>query len=163
MINTADGIPRPNMTPMIDVVFQLLSFFLVTMKFKTLDMKIEAHLPRDRSIGNPIPIHTPPAPKITARLSATQPGVVRIKVGPRTIGTTADADVFDRLADAARAVRARHVSFGGDPDQIEAEIDASRLVPTGAVIAAIDAFTAADMTKVTFVGTPLASAAPRDN
>ena len=40
-----EEMPKPNMTPMIDVVFQLLVFFLVSMKFKTLDMKIEAFLP----------------------------------------------------------------------------------------------------------------------
>ena len=46
-----EDIPKPNMTPMIDVVFQLLIFFLVNMKFKTLDMKIEAFLPKDRGLA----------------------------------------------------------------------------------------------------------------
>ncbi|MHC4780471.1 MAG: ExbD/TolR family protein, partial [Planctomycetota bacterium] len=37
-----------NMTPMIDVCFQLLIFFMVTSKFKTLEGKLSAYLPKDR-------------------------------------------------------------------------------------------------------------------
>ena len=46
--------PHPDMTPMIDIVFQLLIFFLVSMKFKTLDMKIDAFLPKDRGLAKTI-------------------------------------------------------------------------------------------------------------
>ncbi len=35
------------LTPMIDVTFLLLVFFLVTLKFKTLDGKLSAYLPKD--------------------------------------------------------------------------------------------------------------------
>ncbi len=36
-----------NMTPMIDVVFQLIVFFLLSLKFTTLDQRIENMLPQD--------------------------------------------------------------------------------------------------------------------
>jgi len=36
-----EGRLQPNMTPMIDVVFQLIIVFLCSMKFRTLDQKIE--------------------------------------------------------------------------------------------------------------------------
>ena len=36
-----------NMTPMIDVCFQLLVFFMVTSKFKTLAGRLDAFLPID--------------------------------------------------------------------------------------------------------------------
>jgi biopolymer transport protein ExbD len=39
------------MTPMIDVVFQLLIFFMVGMKMKVPDGILEAHLPKDRGPG----------------------------------------------------------------------------------------------------------------
>jgi biopolymer transport protein ExbD len=39
--------PRANMTPMIDVTFQILIFFMCTMHFRTLDQKLAARLPRD--------------------------------------------------------------------------------------------------------------------
>jgi len=35
-----------NITPMIDCIFQLLIYFMVTMKFKELDRKLEADLPK---------------------------------------------------------------------------------------------------------------------
>ena len=40
-----------NLTPMIDVVFQLIIFFMCAMKFKTLEKKIEAYLPKDRGMA----------------------------------------------------------------------------------------------------------------
>jgi hypothetical protein len=39
-----------NMTPMIDIVFQLIVFFLLTLKFKAVDRRIESALPKDRGI-----------------------------------------------------------------------------------------------------------------
>ena len=37
-----------NMTPMIDIVFQLIIFFLLSLKFKTIDRRIDSQLPKDR-------------------------------------------------------------------------------------------------------------------
>ena len=42
------------MTPMIDVTFLLLIFFMCTIKFKTLEGKLSAYLPKDRG-NNPDP------------------------------------------------------------------------------------------------------------
>ena len=51
----ATKIPEPdetemNMTPMIDIVFQLIIFFLLSLKFKTVDRRIESQLPKDRGL-----------------------------------------------------------------------------------------------------------------
>ena len=79
MINN-DEIPKPNMTPMIDVVFQLLVFFLVSMKFKTLDMKIQANLPKD--VGPSPEIVVPkPEVKLVARLDHVAGGEGNISWG----------------------------------------------------------------------------------
>ena len=40
---------KPNLTPMIDVVFLLLIFFML-MKFKTYEMKLDSHLPKDEGM-----------------------------------------------------------------------------------------------------------------
>ena len=40
-----------NMTPMIDIVFQLIIFFLLSLKFKTIDRRIESMLPKDRGLA----------------------------------------------------------------------------------------------------------------
>lgn len=45
---------KQDMTPMIDVVFQLMIFFMCTIKFKTLEGKLTAYLPKDVGV-NPTP------------------------------------------------------------------------------------------------------------
>lgn len=45
---------KADMTPMIDVVFLLLIFFMLTIKFKTLEGKLTAYLPKDVGV-NPTP------------------------------------------------------------------------------------------------------------
>src|SRR5688572_16032820 len=45
---------KQDMTPMIDVVFQLMIFFMCTIKFKTLEGKLQAYLPKDVGV-NPTP------------------------------------------------------------------------------------------------------------
>ena len=44
-----------DMTPMIDVTFQLIIFFICTIKFKTLEGKLETQLPKDVGV-NPTPV-----------------------------------------------------------------------------------------------------------
>ena len=40
-----------NMTPMIDVVFQLLIFFMLTMQFKEIEGKLLSQLPKDKGLA----------------------------------------------------------------------------------------------------------------
>ena len=153
-----EEIPKPNMTPMIDVVFQLLVFFLVSMKFKTLDMKIEAFLPKDRGLA--ATISTPEeVPKIVAVLKRRSANGVlekstRVKVQNQDIGTSDNNNTWQILTQKAEAILQRHIANGGDPSDVKGEVDASALVPTGDVVRAVDAFIAAELQDVTFVGTP---------
>ena len=43
---------KMDMTPMIDVVFQLMIFFMCTIKFKTLEGKLSAYLPKDVGVNS---------------------------------------------------------------------------------------------------------------
>jgi len=43
--------PELQMTPMIDVTFLLLIFFLCSIRFRLLDGKLSAYLPRDRGVN----------------------------------------------------------------------------------------------------------------
>lgn len=148
-----------NMTPMIDVVFQLIVFFLVSMKFKTLDMKIEAFLPKDRGLAS-TPSKPPDVPKIVAVLKR-QKGepTTRVKVGNLQIGEISDkeeylaktTDCLSQLTKMAVDARSR---AGTAADEVKGEVDAAALVPTGDVIKAVDAFIAGNLRDVTFVGTP---------
>jgi biopolymer transport protein ExbD len=47
-----DAKPEPlNMTPMIDIVFQLLIFFMLTMNFKEVEGKLISQLPKDKGLA----------------------------------------------------------------------------------------------------------------
>ncbi len=147
------GEARPNLTPMTDVVFLLLVFFLVTMKFKTLDMKIEALLPADRGLATDIK-RTEERPKIVARLDRADSDRARVKLDGQVIGWSDAPETWTQLTARAVAARGRLVALGGDPADLDAEIDAAPAVETGHVIRAIDAFTAAELPSITFKGTP---------
>ena len=59
------------MTPMIDVVFLLLIFFMCTLKFKTLEGKLSAYLPKDVGVR---PIKQPPLDKVDILVRVSEPG-----------------------------------------------------------------------------------------
>jgi biopolymer transport protein ExbD len=148
------------MTPMIDVVFQLIVFFLVSMRFRTLDMKIEASFPRDGGVV-PGPAR-PPKPHVDVRLarpSAASP--VTLRVSGATLGDAADEAAWARLRDHATAVRERQAGFGGDPESVHGEVDAAPAVPAGAVIRALDVLRGAGLSEIRFVGTPRPDASSR--
>jgi len=153
-----EELPKPDMNPMIDIVFQLLIFFLVTMKFKTLDMKIEAFLPKDRGLAATI-TKLEEKPKIVAVLKRRSKGGVlekstRVRVQNQTIGTSDKSETWELLITKAKAILDRHIANSGDPADVKGEVDASPLVPTGDVVMAVDAFIAAGLLDVTFIGSP---------
>jgi len=147
-------VEKPNMTPMIDVVFQLIVFFLVSMKFKTLDMKIEAFLPTDRGLAKTA-AKPPDVPKIVAVLKRKRgEPVTRVKLGNQEVGDFGPArreETEKHLQQQARAARER---AGDAADDVKGEVDAAPAVPAGDVIRAVDALIAGGLKDVTFVGTP---------
>ncbi len=145
-----DTLPRPNMTPMIDVVFQLLVFFLVSMKFKTLDMKIEAQLPKQVGLSDTF-VDPPPVTRVSARLVRSG-RATDLRLDGQRLGTADDPATWGRLAASARGIRARHLGAGLAPDDLVAEVDGSRDVATGDVVHAIDTLLAADIGNVQFRG-----------
>ena len=150
---------RLNMTPMIDVVFQLIVFFLVSMKFKTLDMRIDTLLPKDGGIV-PVAVRPPQVPVVSAVLKRgrSEPAT-RVRVGNQTIGEISEATdrrvatiaTMSRLSSLASDARAR---AGNAAAEVRGEVDASPLVPAADVIRAVDAFLQGGIANVTFVGTP---------
>ena len=146
-------VEKPNMTPMIDVVFQLIVFFLVSMKFKTLDMKIEAFLPKDRGLAKTA-AKPPDVPKLVAVLKRKRgEPVTRVKLGNQEVGDFGPKrlDTEKLLALQARGARER---AGAAADDVKGEVDAAPAVPAGDVIRAVDALIAGGLKDVTFVGTP---------
>ena len=138
-----------NMTPMIDVVFQLIVVFLCSMKFRTLDQKIEAFLPKDVGMAQTPTSATEVETKVTVKL-ARKPGAetTQVRVLDNPVGTTASADVWKKLQGRLR-------DFTGKDEKIKAEIDADPDVPHGEVMSALDSFMAVKLTSVVFKGTTL--------
>mgnify|MGYP003961100613 CR=1 FL=1 len=63
---------KPDMTPMIDVTFLLLIFFIVTLKFKTLEGRLDSNLPKDMGTST---VDTPPVEKVDIVIRVGNPGI----------------------------------------------------------------------------------------
>jgi biopolymer transport protein ExbD len=120
-----------SMTPMIDVSFLLIIFFIL-LPLKGLDFKLHAHLPKGDGI-----LETPQPPKETVRISVRKEGDALVYA----LGQHRSADP-DGLAPVVRALGKEYAY----------EIDAAPLVPWRGVVAAADMLAAADCTDVRFRG-----------
>ena len=69
-----------DMTPMIDVTFLLLIFFMCTLKFKTLEGKLSAYLPKDVGVNSS---DDPPIEKVEVMVRVLVQGT---KIKPRRKG-----------------------------------------------------------------------------
>jgi biopolymer transport protein ExbD len=158
---------RLEMTPMIDVTFLLLIFFMCTLKFKTLDGALGAYLPKDMGVqvapGEPLE-------KVVVQVDVVNEGskVRRVRGGGVVPYSTADAEAdlrFDYGAD--RLVRYRvgphsDLDFGeairmvselqmGNPEA-RYSIDARDGVVQQDVVQVMDAMLGLGITEVTFMG-----------
>lgn len=107
-----------NMTPMIDIVFQLIIFFLITLKFKTMDERIDASMPKDRG-----PFSSPITPMDTPK--------VKLKVFRKNKGDEVNAYTLVKI-DSSHSVRLPSGSWQGT-----AEDNRSRLAAYDKAIAKI--------------------------
>ena len=150
-----------NMTPMIDIVFQLILFFLFNLRFKSVDFRIESALPKDAG-PNQTPDLLPPTPRIEVRLfrvDAEDPerARTRVKLGahewslPPVTASRAERDAaFARLS-------ATIVELGGEgglPGSVATPLPSGAFVPHADVVGVVDAFLAAEVHVIAFVGTP---------
>lgn len=166
-----------NMTPMIDIVFQLIIFFLLTLKFKTVDERIDSSLPKDRGLAA-----TPEKPKefekIKVKLFRKEKGTpaafTRIRIdNTNTIDLPAgdfgeDVDTeYARLAledakfgQVKAVVTGKFEALGGDArkDEITGEIAAMRpdggAVPHGHIMRVLDLLVEVGVGKIVFEGAP---------
>jgi hypothetical protein len=148
-----------NMTPMIDIVFQLILFFLFNLRFKSVDWRIEANFPRDRGgiVSDPVPpLETL---RVTlARLDADHPdrARTRVRLGGHewTVPAPAlGAGARDRLRDdLARAIE-RLRPYATDRGEIDVPPPLGAAVPHGDAILVLDAFLEAGVVDVLFMGT----------
>ncbi len=150
-----------NMTPMIDIVFQLILFFLFNLRFKSVDFRIEAALPQKEGLIS-TPDLVPPTPRIEVRLfrvDAEDPerARTRVKVGgrewtlPPVSASRAERDAaFARIA----VTIGEQGGEGGLPGSVATPLPSGAFVPHADVVGVVDAFLAAEVRDIAFVGTP---------
>ncbi len=127
---------EPQMAPMIDVVFQLLIFFMLTLKIVEPEGDFNINMP----IGAPSEASPdePIFPDIKVRLQATPDGSLAVlKLGQRSLGNGQDA--FTRLNSEILNI----IGQPGNPltKDIEVEIDADYNLNFQYVISAVSACT----------------------
>ncbi len=124
---------KPDMTPMIDCVFQLMIFFMLTLKFVQAEGTFDINMPADGIPGGF------PTEDIKVRLVADADGnLVSLKIGQRHLGN--DDRAFERLN--SEILRAIGGTPGGPASKdTEVEIDADHKLHYEYVIKAMTACT----------------------
>ena len=148
------------MTPMIDVTFLLLIFFMCTLKFKTLEGKLAAYLPKDVGVNSS---QAEPVEKVEIRLQVV-PGKEGNKVDPygkpwsgtgrflfdntRVVQYSVGAKKTTNLVELSKRLKELHKQDNERP----ATIDAREGIVYGDVVKVLDEALYAGFTDITFVG-----------
>ena len=150
---------KMDMTPMIDVVFQLLVFFMCTIQFRTLEGRLSAYLPK--GVG-PNPSAVEPLERVTLAISVRVPGTrleprgnlpwdgegpfrfgpdrdVVYDVGPRQLHDR--TSLTERLEQLHAGMPERGLSIDARPGSVYAD-----------VIGALDCAIAAGFEDISFTG-----------
>ncbi len=127
---------EPQMAPMIDVVFQLLIFFMLTLKIIQPEGNFNINMPLSQSTENPP--DEPNLPELKVRLIANEDGsLARLQFGKRNLGN--DARAFERLNNEILTIIGR--PDDSRSDDVAVEIDADYGLHFGHTISAVGACT----------------------
>ena len=159
----------PDMTPMIDVTFLLLIFFIVTLKFKVLEGRLDAALPKDRGSSTS---QAEEIDKIDIQLYVADPGDLEKDRDPKTgkelhlqsfVGRRIRIEVGEKkwyyepfdpernTEDPLPALAAFLKTF--DKDETPVSIDARKGIVYGDVVVILDVIVRAKFEQVSFAGT----------
>jgi len=154
---------KMEMTPMIDVTFLLLIFFLLTIKFKVLEGKLAAYLPKDVGVNSS---QAEPKEKVEITIHVDVPGTKVFAKGNGQ-GTPWDGDSTRRYDFAGRQLTYQigprktkdldqitswlREFFKKDPES-PVTIDCRPGTVYGDMVPVLDAAVAAEFTSITFVG-----------
>lgn len=133
-----------NMTPMIDIIFQLMIFFMCSIHFKSLEGKLYSYLPK--SVGpEPTQVFIPPVDEVRVKLAyiESSPMMARVKVGE------IDFKDWDSLENHLKDLAPRLVMPDG-LDVIPVKIDADGNVPAQAVVSVLNICKKAGVQKTEF-------------
>ena len=139
-----------DMTPMIDVTFQLLIFFIVTLKFKLLEKKLNSYLPTD--FGTSVKPQIVDEKFITVKLKQTEDSsrrmidrATRYYVEQEEITGATLGEKLDKILKKISAFRSVEKDAKG-------KIHADFGVPNEKVVQVLDLYHKAQFGSITFVG-----------
>jgi biopolymer transport protein ExbD len=122
-----------NMTPMIDVVFQLLTFFMLTLKTVIVEGDFNIKMPLGAAAGAAEEI---PLPPLQVRMTATPEGrLAGVRLGERTM---VDQQLLEELAGTDAAIEAALPNAKADPAGLAAA-QRARQVAIDALVATLQA------------------------
>ncbi len=157
-----------DMTPMIDATFLLLIFFMCTLKFKVLEGKLTAYLPKDVGVNTSdappvekvqVDIHVIAAgDKIKPRAKVSDPivpyadetGKTRFVYHNRKLSYTIGTQKFTDIVEVQKRLAKIKKSRGEDDAPAVLQPYAGCIM--GDIIPILDAAVAADFTDITFGG-----------
>lgn len=130
-----------SMTPMIDVTFQLLVFFLVTLQFRKLERVLDSFLPTDRG---------PHAPDSIVDESTIEIGLRMHHGAPRMYYARQLVDA--PLAEACAVVERRLIAFEEEFPAASVRLDVGRGVTHADAVRALDMVHRAKMKTIQLAG-----------
>ena len=118
------------MTPMIDVTFLLLIFFMCTLKFKILEGKLGAYLPKDVGVQA---TDAPPVEKVDIRLDVLRPGN-KVRYDYKSKSNVPYTEAHAQAAPAPRTtVSGAGTGVAGDEQLLQGEVCLRRRRATAAL------------------------------
>jgi len=147
-LQDSDRMSQPKMTPMIDVVFQMLIFFIVAMQIRDPQGILKADLPRDRGDGLSVNPGEVPPPLLEvkvhlARIPSAAGDNSRIAIQIEQYKCRDLADLEHRLKLLSECSKRIPVIIDGEPE-----------VPFAYIIGVVDACLKAELTQVRFTAPP---------
>ncbi len=133
-----------NMTPMIDCVFQLLIFFMVAARFKALEGKLLAYLPKDKGLKN-VKIEEQKLPIRVTLMWNAHTRQAKVYVGQQYMG------IADKGGLRAAENRVREIKTTGTE---KAEIDAETKMPYRYVLETLNALIRTRIKEISFAASP---------
>ncbi len=164
-----------DLTPMIDVTFQLLIFFMLTIKFKTFDGKLATILPLSQGLSPKETKVEPPDLVFVLRVPVEDRGLaaekrrVEVRVLGRNAGfgmlapeapadgawpTGTSVTTLSTLRAYATAIRAAADPGGNGPSPVKVKLDAAPEVPSVFVVALLDLCVELEFTDISYTGIP---------
>jgi biopolymer transport protein ExbD len=133
-----------NVTPLIDIIFCLIIFFMCSFHFKALEGKLDSWLPREKGV-HPAQIVNPVLDEIRLVLGYDEGArAVERRLGARAVGS--DEELGELLS------QARHDFAALGKTDVSASIDAGPRVPWAAVVRAMEICRAARIPKIELAG-----------